>query len=140
MPMWGWRGVFFVGILPALFTLWVRRHVEEPAIWRESRARAVASRGRFSDIFRGPRLRLTLAGSSTAQSPDNLLYLVGASAEGRLSVGEAKQDAGPIYVGIILSWINLKRTIIELILYSVVIDIGIIQRVTYISNAIIICI
>jgi MFS family permease len=61
LPVWGWRGVFFVGILPAFFTLWVRRNVEEPAIWRESRARAVSSRGRFSDIFRGPMLRLTLA-------------------------------------------------------------------------------
>ncbi len=26
-----WRAVFFVGVLPALFTLWVRRRVEEPA-------------------------------------------------------------------------------------------------------------
>ena len=25
MPLWGWRGVFFVGVLPALFTLWIRR-------------------------------------------------------------------------------------------------------------------
>ena len=33
---WSRRGmmaVFFVGILPAFFTLWVRRNVEEPAIW-----------------------------------------------------------------------------------------------------------
>ncbi|MEG6506266.1 MFS transporter [Nitratidesulfovibrio sp. 1201_IL3209] len=35
LPHFGWRVVFFVGILPALFTLWVRRHVEEPAIWVE---------------------------------------------------------------------------------------------------------
>lgn len=25
LPRWGWRGVFFVGVLPAFFTLWVRR-------------------------------------------------------------------------------------------------------------------
>ena len=35
LPHFGWRAVFFVGILPALFTLWVRRHVEEPKIWLE---------------------------------------------------------------------------------------------------------
>ncbi len=35
LPHFGWRVVFFVGILPALFTLWVRRHVEEPTIWIE---------------------------------------------------------------------------------------------------------
>jgi MFS family permease len=61
MPLWGWRGVFFVGILPALFTLWVRRNVEEPAIWRESRKGAASARGAFSDIFRRPMLRLTVA-------------------------------------------------------------------------------
>lgn len=59
MPAWGWRGVFFVGIAPALFTLWVRRHVEEPAIWRERRT--VGWGRALREIF-GPRmLRLTLA-------------------------------------------------------------------------------
>jgi MFS family permease len=61
LPVWGWRGVFFVGILPAFFTLWVRRHVEEPEIWRASRARAAGERGRLADIFRPPMLGLTLA-------------------------------------------------------------------------------
>ena len=62
LPRWGWRGVFFVGILPAFFTLWVRRHVEEPRIWRESRGKAVApTDSRISDIFAGPMLKLTVA-------------------------------------------------------------------------------
>ena len=61
LPVWGWRGVFFVGILPALFTLWVRRNVEEPAIWRESRNAPAAARGAFGDIFRPPMRRLTIA-------------------------------------------------------------------------------
>lgn len=38
LPAFGWRAVFFVGVLPALFTLWVRRHVQEPEIWRHHRA------------------------------------------------------------------------------------------------------
>ena len=50
MPVWGWRGVFFVGVLPALFTVWVRRKVEEPELWRRTPA---ADRGRMSAIF-GP--------------------------------------------------------------------------------------
>ena len=61
LPVWGWRGVFFVGILPALFTLWVRRNVEEPAIWRQARSAPAASRGVFADIFRAPMRRLTIA-------------------------------------------------------------------------------
>ncbi|HYB97094.1 MAG TPA: MFS transporter [Vicinamibacterales bacterium] len=33
LPRYGWRAVFFVGIAPALFTLWIRRNVKEPAMW-----------------------------------------------------------------------------------------------------------
>jgi MFS family permease len=61
LPRWGWRAVFFVGILPAFLTVWVRRSVREPSIWREARARPPADRARFADIFRGGMLRLTLA-------------------------------------------------------------------------------
>jgi putative sialic acid transporter len=61
LPVWGWRGVFFIGVLPAFFTLWVRRRVEEPSIWTASREKAAAGRSRFSDIFSGGMLRLTAA-------------------------------------------------------------------------------
>jgi len=43
LPTYGWRAVFFVGIIPALFTLWIRRNLEEPEMWRRSR-QAVPSR------------------------------------------------------------------------------------------------
>lgn len=33
MPRWGWRPVFFVGILPALLALWIGSRVEESPIW-----------------------------------------------------------------------------------------------------------
>ena len=33
LPRFGWRAVFFVGIVPALFTFWIRRKVKEPEIW-----------------------------------------------------------------------------------------------------------
>ena len=61
MPVWGWRGVFFVGVLPAFFTLWVRRNVEEPEIWREARRVPAAGRSRFGEIFKRPMLPLTIA-------------------------------------------------------------------------------
>jgi MFS family permease len=48
MPLWGWRGVFFVGVVPALFTLWIRRNVEEPKLWLET---PKADRGRLSLLF-----------------------------------------------------------------------------------------
>ncbi len=38
---YGWRTVFFVGVLPALYAFWVRRSVEEPKVWREMRLKPV---------------------------------------------------------------------------------------------------
>jgi len=32
---YGWRAVFFVGILPAVITLWIQRSVPESEMWRE---------------------------------------------------------------------------------------------------------
>jgi MFS family permease len=37
LPWKGWRAVFFVGILPAFLTLFVRRNVKEPEIWKRTR-------------------------------------------------------------------------------------------------------
>lgn len=62
LPAFGWRAVFFVGILPALFTLWVRRHVKEPEIWRRSRAEpATPILAGITAIFKGPIWKLTVA-------------------------------------------------------------------------------
>ena len=62
MPRWGWRGVFFVGVLPALFTIWVRRKVKEPAIWEERRARHTGPRGLgFDRMFSPSMWRVTTA-------------------------------------------------------------------------------
>ena len=60
LPIWGWRAVFFVGILPALFTLWIRRDVAEPEIWR-ARVESGKPRGSLRDIFRGSLLPLTIS-------------------------------------------------------------------------------
>jgi MFS family permease len=62
MPLWGWRGVFFVGVLPALFTIWVRRKVKEPAIWEERRAQHTGPRGLgFDQMFSPSMWRVTTA-------------------------------------------------------------------------------
>jgi MFS family permease len=56
LPRYGWRMVYFIGVLPALFILWVRRNVEEPEVW----SRPKTTNARFSDMFRQPMLRLTV--------------------------------------------------------------------------------
>ncbi|MGA2020608.1 MAG: MFS transporter [Candidatus Sulfotelmatobacter sp.] len=74
----GWRAVFFVGILPALLTLWIRRGVPESKMWeeREPLRRPWAAGGslgaadkditsnastNFFMIFRAPYLKATIA-------------------------------------------------------------------------------
>ncbi|UQS25421.1 MFS transporter [Amycolatopsis thermalba] len=61
-----WRVVFVLGVLPALFTLYVRRNVPESAVWQRSAGRDAAKRGRstlaqvFHDRVSRRRVLLTL--------------------------------------------------------------------------------
>jgi len=68
----GWRAVFFVGILPAVITLWIQRSVPESDMWREReqkpRGSEVAGRDvtsyvstKFAVIFQPPYVKHTFA-------------------------------------------------------------------------------
>jgi MFS family permease len=67
-PRYGWRAVFFVGILPALFTIWVQRRVREPAIWTAAARSGIRPPG-LRSIFRrgiaGLTILLTLMNTCT---------------------------------------------------------------------------
>lgn len=39
LPRWGWRAVFFVGLLPAALTFWIRHRVNESPMWTPHRDR-----------------------------------------------------------------------------------------------------
>ncbi len=54
-----WRYVFFVGVLPAFATLWVRKSVEEPALWK--RAQAEPKKITAREAMGGKMLRVTVA-------------------------------------------------------------------------------
>jgi MFS family permease len=60
LPIWGWRAVFFIGVLPAFFTFWIRRRVEEPDIWREQSRRADDGPSGFRALFAPGRLKTTI--------------------------------------------------------------------------------
>jgi MFS family permease len=65
----GWRWLFVVGVLPAVFTLWVRRHVKEPESWTRRQAARDSAQNPFAAIFSPPLLsrtiRIILLGSAT---------------------------------------------------------------------------
>jgi MFS family permease len=55
LPSFGWRTVFFVGLLPALLALWIRRDVKESALWLKSKQEQPrdTTRATARDVFRG---------------------------------------------------------------------------------------
>ena len=53
LPRFGWRAVFLVGLVPALITLWIRRHVEESPLWLAGRATPRPASG-LGAVLRGP--------------------------------------------------------------------------------------
>ena len=52
IPLYGWRVLFAAGTLPALLTLWIRRDVPEPEIWKR-----VEHRDSLQVLFKPPLLR-----------------------------------------------------------------------------------
>lgn len=61
-----WRTVFFVGVLPALVILWIRRGVPESQMWEEQRASGMLSKDAapqvtFGQLFRGAYAPRTIA-------------------------------------------------------------------------------
>ncbi len=55
MPRWGWRAVFFVGVLPALLTFWISRRVEESPLWKagQTPSRAPMTKAFLAKPYRG---------------------------------------------------------------------------------------
>ena len=49
MPHFGWRAVFFVGVAPALITLWLQRRLKEPESWKQEHV----TRPPIGQLFRG---------------------------------------------------------------------------------------
>jgi MFS family permease len=57
-----WRKVFFVGVLPALLVLWIRKDVPESEMWLGRKdATAAAPQVRFFEIFSRPYIKATTA-------------------------------------------------------------------------------
>ncbi len=69
-----WRVLFFAGILPAVLVLFIRRNVEEPAVFRA--ARESGNRGHFLEIFSAPMLRTTVLAALLATGAQGGYYAI----------------------------------------------------------------
>ncbi len=89
-PELGWKVLFWVGILPALLVIYIRRNVQEPATYIEMRtlqrqrertaaasgATGAAGAGEFLNIFRPPLLRNTVLATLLASGMLTAYYSV----------------------------------------------------------------
>jgi MFS family permease len=65
LPHTGWRYVFFVGVLPALITLWIQKDVPESELWKRRQTSSttvgIDSQIRFAELFGSLYRRRTLS-------------------------------------------------------------------------------
>jgi MFS family permease len=73
-----WRVLFFFGIAPAFLVFFVRRYVEEPTVYLESKSKLSASGDRPSvlEIFKPPLLKVTVLGSLMGTGAQGGYYAV----------------------------------------------------------------
>ncbi|HET7696977.1 MAG TPA: MFS transporter [Vicinamibacterales bacterium] len=138
-PRFGWRAVFFLGILPAFFTLWVQRRVTEPAIWTAaSRAKTAAPAigAIFTSGIGGLTVILTLMNTCTLfawwgfnlwlpsylKSPvaQGGAALTGAATTGYLFVMQAGMWVGYVTYGVISDRIGRKTAYVMYLLTAAV--------------------
>jgi MFS family permease len=73
-----WRALFLFGIAPAVLVFFVRRYVEEPPVYLESKKQLEASGDRpsFFEIFKPPLLKITLIGGLLGTGAQGGYYAV----------------------------------------------------------------
>jgi MFS family permease len=71
-----WRAMFWIGILPALAAVWVRRHVVEPEVYLRSAAAEKVAGASFLRIFSPAMLRTTVLASVVALGAQGGYYAI----------------------------------------------------------------
>jgi MFS family permease len=115
LPLYGWRPLFAIGALPALLTLWIRKRVPEPQVWRD--AERIPAGARLRAIFSPPLLRYTVA--ATAMSSFVLFaywglftwvpaYLAAPADKGGAGLSIVRSSAwiAPMQIGALLGYLS----------------------------------
>lgn len=78
LPPWlAWRAMFWVGLLPALLAVWIRRHVSESNVFEKSAAaKKMESSTHFLQIFSPALLRTTMLTSLVALGAQGGYYAI----------------------------------------------------------------
>lgn len=73
LPHFGWRGLFLVGVVPALFVWWTRRNLTEPEIWvvMKNKHKNKNALTPLKSLFSNKKITLTTIGLIIATSVQN---------------------------------------------------------------------
>ena len=111
LPSHGWRPLFLAGALPALFTLWIRREVAEPEIWKRAKAHNPSLRLIFQKPLLSRTVFATLLAASLLFAYWGLFtwiptYLASPIAKGGAGLGVVKSAAWiiPVQIGAFLGY------------------------------------
>lgn len=89
-----WRVAFWVGVIPAGFVLFIRRHVKDPEIYKQATAK-VQEKASFLSAFRPGVVRLTLLGAMLVTGLQAAAYTIMAWLP-TLMVSERGLKPGPV--------------------------------------------
>jgi MFS family permease len=73
---YAWRSMFWIGILPALLVIYIRRYVSEPAVFTETRKLTTENRVSLWEIFSPSLLRTTVLTSLLATGAQGGYYAI----------------------------------------------------------------
>jgi MFS family permease len=61
LPAWGWRGLFFVGLVPVIFAFIVRKKLDESPVWvqAQKQKQLLPRQGKLKQLFASPRTSVT---------------------------------------------------------------------------------
>ncbi|HDC1596280.1 TPA: MFS transporter [Salmonella enterica] len=53
VPVWGWRALFFIGIVPIIFALWLRKNIPEAEDWKQGKEEREKSLTMVEVLYKG---------------------------------------------------------------------------------------
>lgn len=156
----GWRALFFLGIIPALICLWIRYHVEESEMW-VAQKKAVEQKQvedrHWSELFKGELLNKTLLATALctvfmiASLPTTIwlpAYLGSPLEKGGAGLSIVKSSwftipyflgsfVGYLSFGFLIDWLGRKKSF-ALFFFASLVTVPIYMRVP-VSEAVFIC-